>query len=256
MVVLCGGLGTRIREASERLPKPMIEIGGRPIIWHVLKIYASHGYRRFILCLGYRSWDIKEYFLRYRENVSDFTVALDGSPPFFHTEVREPWQISLVETGLHTGTGGRLLAVSHLIDTPHFAVTYADGVGDVNLRDEFDDHVSSDAEATVVGIHPTSRYGELEVHGRIVTSFAEKPASAAWVSAGYFMFGRSFLDRLHGCDPSTMFEESPLRGVASDGGLRMYPHEGFWMGMDTYREYVHLNRLWETGEAAWKMWDD
>ncbi len=255
VVVLCGGQGTRIREASEKLPKPMIDIGGQPILWHIMNVYGAHGFRRFVLCLGYKAWTIKEYFLRYGENVADFTVDLSKkNGPRFHDEVGEDWEVSLVDTGMHTGTGGRLARVAHLLDNEYFMVTYGDGVGAVDLSGELQQLAASpELTGMVTGVHPTSRYGELGVEDGLVTNFAEKPPSEGWVSGGFFAFRRRFLDQLDP-DPEHMFEQGPIQKVSRDGRLGLWTHEGFWMGMDTFREYTALNSLWDAGEAPWKNW--
>jgi glucose-1-phosphate cytidylyltransferase len=259
VVILCGGLGTRIREAAESLPKPLIDIGGRPILWHIMKVYDQHGFRRFILPLGYKGWNIKEYFLRYRENLADFCVRLgdDDRPPEYLNDLGlEEWEVTLVETGLHTGTGGRVRRVSHLLDGDTFAVTYGDGIADVDLTAELDFHRRHGQVGTVVGVQPTSRYGELVTDDDRVTGFAEKPDQTdTYVSGGFFFFQRDFLDHLTD-DPELLLERAPLAGLAASGGLRLFPHHGFWMGMDTYREYTALNAMWESGEAPWKTWTD
>jgi glucose-1-phosphate cytidylyltransferase len=256
VVILCGGQGTRIREASEKLPKPLIDIGGRPVLWHIMKTYGAHGFRRFILCLGYKAWDIKEYFLRYQENVSDFTINVaNGDGPRFHERGDlDDWDVSLVDTGMETGTGGRLARVAHLLDQPYFMVSYGDGVGGVDLAGELDHLVSApDLMALVTGVHPTSRYGELSTDGGKVIDFAEKLPSEGWVSAGFFAFRREFLERLLD-DPEHFFEQGPMQQLAKEGRLGLWEHTGFWMGMDTYREYVALNKLWADDAAEWKIW--
>ena len=201
VVILCGGLGTRLREATERVPKPLVDIGGRPILWHIMKLYGHHGFRRFVLALGYRSWDIKEYFLRYRENLSDFTVHLkDEHRPLFHNALGdEDWEVTCVETGLLTGTGGRIGRVRKYVDTETFALTYGDGIGDVDLTRLLERHRSHGAVGTVTGVHPTSRYGEMQVDGDRVSEFNEKPTQPdGFVSGGFFMFERGFFDYVTG----------------------------------------------------------
>src|SRR4051794_6967353 len=198
VVILCGGQGTRLRDVTESLPKPLVDIGGQPVLWHVMKHYSAHGFRRFILCLGYRSWNIKEYFLRYRENLADFTVGIgDGSPVDFRNDAGlEDWEVTLAETGVPTQTGGRLGRVArYLADEPLFALTYADGVGNVDLTDELRFHLEHGSVGTVVGVHPTSRYGEMSVNGDVVTAFNEKPnLVAGYVSGGFFFFRNEFLN--------------------------------------------------------------
>jgi glucose-1-phosphate cytidylyltransferase len=261
VVILCGGQGTRIREASESLPKPLIDIGGKPILWHVMKIYGHHGFRRFILALGYKGWEIKRYFLSYRESVSDFSLSLaDGRETSFHNSVgHESWEITFAETGLNTGTGARIRRVAQYIDTPRFMLTYGDGLGSVDLRGLLKAHREHGRMATVTGVHPTSRYGEMHVDAttRFVTEFNEKPTLATgWVSGGFFVFERGFIDRYLDDDPALLLELRPLQRLARDGELGVFPHEDFWMGMDTYRDYVQLNSLWDGGSAPWKSWRD
>jgi glucose-1-phosphate cytidylyltransferase len=256
VVILCGGEGTRIREASERLPKPMIDIGGRPILWHIMRIYAHHGYRRFVLCLGYKAWDIKEYFLRFRENAADFTLHTRGSRgiSFHGDDGTEELEVTCVDTGLHTGTGGRIARVRRFIDTPRFMLTYGDGIGDIDITGLVAAHAESGLIGTVTAVHPSSRFGEMRVNGSDVVEFNEKPTLAdGWVSGGFFVFEQSFFDYLDdGVD--CFLETEPLRKLAADGQLSMFPHTGFWRGMDTYREYLELNRLWDDQQAPWKMW--
>jgi glucose-1-phosphate cytidylyltransferase len=258
VVILCGGMGTRLREETERVPKPLVEIGDKPILWHIMKIYAQHGFRRFVLCLGYKSWLIKEFFLRYREYVSDFTLEMNAThKPIFQNGLgHEDWEVTCAETGLTTATGARLWRVQHYIDTDTFMFTYGDGIGRVNLKELLDFHYEHGRIGTVTGVHPTSRYGEMRVDGRHVTEFDEKPTMPeGWVSGGFFVFKREFF-RYMNDDPSLFFEEAPLRNLARDGELAVYPHEQFWMGMDTYRDFMELNKLWESGEAPWKVWAD
>jgi glucose-1-phosphate cytidylyltransferase len=254
VVILCGGQGTRIREASEKLPKPLIDIGGKPILWHIMKIYRAHGFRRFVLCLGYKGWDIKEYFLRYRDNTSDFSLDLATGEQVFHgSGDLDDFEIEFVDTGLMTGTGGRIGRVAHLLDGEHFMLTYGDGIGDVDLTAELACHVEAGTIGTVTGVHPTSRFGELHVQQGRVTEFAEKPAAAGWVSGGFFAFRRQFLDYVSS-DTDLFLEAAPLQKLARDGGLSIFGHEGFWMGMDTFREYTALNEMWDRDEAPWKIW--
>ncbi|MEZ5406743.1 MAG: sugar phosphate nucleotidyltransferase [Acidimicrobiales bacterium] len=255
VIVLCGGQGTRIREASERLPKPLIDIGGQPILWHIMKLYGAHGFRRFILCLGYKAWDIKQYFLEYQRMMSDLRIETgSGAIDFLDRETLDDWEVSLVDTGVDTGTGGRIDLVRHLIDTDYFMVTYGDGLGNVDLRAELQALADSDNIGLVTGVNPTSRYGELGVEENMVTNFAEKPSSDGWVSGGFFAFRRSFLDYVPSDDPEHFFERGPVQAITHKGKLGLFRHTGFWMGMDTYREYTALNEMWASGEAAWKLW--
>lgn len=259
VVILCGGMGTRIREASERLPKPLVDIGGRPILWHIMKTYSHFGYRRFVLCLGYKGDQIKRYFLDYREHVADLTIDLgrDGPPRFHGSDALDDWEITFVETGLKTGTGARLARVAAHLDQDYFLMTYGDGIGAVDIAGLVATHVRRGRTATVTGVHPASRYGEMHVADGRVTEFNEKPTLATgWVSGGFFVFDRSFVEKYLDDDPDLMLEQHPLQQVSRDGELSLFPHEGFWMGMDTYRDWTELNQRWDLGNAPWKVWRD
>jgi glucose-1-phosphate cytidylyltransferase len=257
VVILCGGKGTRLREETEYRPKPMVEIGGQPILWHILKIYGAYGFRRFILCLGYKGWVIKQFFLRYHEVESDLTVHLDGSGrvEFLNRVGHEPWQVTCAETGEETATGARLWRVRRYIDTPTFLFTYGDAVGTVDVPALLDLHWREGRVATVTGVHPTSRYGEMRVDGTRAVEFNEKPTLAEGVvSGGFFVFESSVFDRYLNDDPQLFLELAPLQRLARDGQLSVFAHEGFWHPMDTYRDYLHLNDLWRQGDAPWKIW--
>ncbi len=258
MVILAGGMGTRLREETERVPKPLVRIGEQPILWHIMKVYGHHGLSRFLLCLGYKSWLIKEYFLRYREHLADFTLTLtDDHEPVFHNQLgNERWEVTCAETGLTTGTGARLARVRDYVDTDTFLFTYGDGLGRVDISGLLDFHYEQGLIGTVTGVHPTSRYGEMRVDGRAVSEFNEKPTHPeGFVSGGFFVFQREFFDYLTD-DPHLFLEAEPLQKLARDGQLAVWPHEGFWMGMDTYRDFSELNQLWESGSAPWKVWSD
>lgn len=257
LVVLCGGQGTRLREETEYRPKPMVEIGGRPILWHIMKIYGHHSVGRFVLCLGYKGWVIKQYFLRYHEYLRDFTLDLsEGGPPEFHNRLgEENWKITCAETGAETGTGGRLKRVRDYVDTDTFLFTYGDAVGDVDIEALVDFHHRQGRIATVTGVHPTSRYGEMVVEDGLAQEFNEKPTVAEGVvSGGFFVFQKEVFDYLDDA-PDLFLEAEPLRRLARDRQLSVYVHEGFWHPMDTYRDYLHLNALWDRGEVPWKSWD-
>ncbi len=256
VVIPCGGKGTRIREASDRLPKPMIEVGGRPIIWHIMKIYHHYGFRRFVLPLGYKGWEIKNYFLRYREKTGDLRLGLaDGSVEVLNASPSEDWELTLVETGLETGTAGRLSMVRRHLDADHFMLTYGDGVADIDLAALTDAHDRNGKLVTVTAVHPVSRFGELGTDGDDVTSFMEKPEiDAGRINGGFFMFRSGFLDYVD--DRSGMLETGPLPEAVDDGEMGLYPHNGFWRSMDTFREWKELNEMWDTGDAPWKIWND
>ncbi len=259
VVILCGGQGTRIREVSERLPKAMVDIGGRPVLWHIMKQFSHYGFRRFILCLGYKGWDIKQFFLDYRAHLSDFTVALsqEHAPIFHDGRADESWEITFAETGLEAGTGARMRRIRNYVDTPSFMMTYADGVSSVNVESLVKTHTASGKIGTVTAIHPTSKYGELHVKDDQVYDFAEKPNTVeGWVSGGFFVFEKSFLDDYLDDDPNLFLEQGPLQRLARDGQLSVHRHEAFWTGMDTFKEYTFLNELWSAGNAPWKVWED
>jgi glucose-1-phosphate cytidylyltransferase len=257
VVILCGGEGTRIREASERLPKAMVEIGGRPIIWHILRMYSHHGYRRFVLCLGYKGWEIKRFFLDYRAHMADFTISLadDHRLKFHDDRADENWEITFAETGLETATGARLRRIRKYVDTDQFMMTYGDGVGSVNLTALEKEHRDSGRIGTVTGVHPTSKFGEMRVEGDKVVEFNEKPTKVSgFVSGGFFMFQRRFLDDYLDDNPQLWLESEPLQRLARDGQMGVHAHEDFWRAMDTYKDYQHLNELWASGEAPWRVW--
>jgi glucose-1-phosphate cytidylyltransferase len=257
VVIPCGGQGTRIREASDKLPKPMIDVGGRPILWHIMKMYSQHGFRRFVLPAGYKAGLIKEYFLHYREQHADFTIELGSHQPaaFHNAEEAEDWEVTVVETGERTETAARLSMVRDFLDADTFMLTYGDGVSDVDLTALLAHHRSHDLVGTVTAVHPVSRFGELKTEDHRVVEFMEKPViDVGWINGGFFAFDASFLDYV--TDQSAMLESEPLPKLTSDGQLSMYRHEGFWRSMDTYREYLELNGLWDRGEADWKTWSD
>ncbi|WKN48577.1 glucose-1-phosphate cytidylyltransferase [Nocardioides sp. Arc9.136] len=259
VVILCGGMGTRLREATEKLPKPLVDIGGRPILWHIMKTYSHYGFRRFVLCLGYKGDEIRQYFLDYRALRNDFTLSLreDGAPRWCGQERQEDWEITFADTGLLTGTGARVRRVEPYIDSDVFMLTYGDGIGAVDLDALVRTHVQQGRVGTVTAVHPQSRYGEMHVEDGRVSEFNEKPTLATgWVNGGFFMFDRVMLDKYLDDDPDLFLEKKPLQRMAADDELAMNPHEGFWMGMDTFRDWTELNKLWDSGEAPWKVWED
>ncbi len=256
VVILCGGKGTRLREETGYRPKPMVEIGEQPILWHIMKIYSCHGLDRFVLCLGYLGWEIKQYFLRYHEMHRDFTLSMDGRSPIEYHNRRgdESWRVTLAETGAETATGGRLWRVSQYLDCPTFCFTYGDAVGNVDIGALLDFHYREGRLATVTGVHPTSRYGEMRVEDGKVMEFNEKPTLAEGVvSGGFFVFQREVFRYLND-DPQLFLEHDPLRHLARDGELSVYLHEGYWHPMDTYRDYLHLNEVWRQPNPPWKTW--
>jgi glucose-1-phosphate cytidylyltransferase len=259
VVILCGGQGTRIREVSERLPKAMVDIGGRPILWHIMKLYSHYGYRRFILCLGYKGWEIKQFFLDYRSHMSDFTLSLaegDHQPRFRNGVGDENWEITFVETGLEAGTGARLRRIREYVDTSQFMMTYGDGVSAVDIAGLAKAHADGGRIGTVTGVHPTSKFGEMQVDDNVVVEFNEKPTRVTgWVSGGYFVFEKSFLDDYLDDKEDLFLEAEPLQRLARDKQLTVNKHEGFWAAMDTYKDYQALNGLWADGSAPWKLWE-
>jgi glucose-1-phosphate cytidylyltransferase len=256
VVILCGGYGTRIRDVAEDVPKPMIPIGSRPILWHIMKSYAHFGFKRFILCLGYKSWSIKQYFLDYALASSDLTVDLGGVDPVrvMPTCRLEDWQVTLAETGQDTMTGGRLKRIEKYLDGDHFMLTYGDGVADLDLGDLVDFHLEHGKTGTVTAVHPPSRFGEIEIDGSSVVEFTEKPlATRGLVSGGFFVFHRRFVERLPDRD-DLVLERDPLFALAREGQLAARVHKGFWHCLDTSRDYHLLNNLWSSGAAPWKTW--
>jgi glucose-1-phosphate cytidylyltransferase len=257
-VILCGGLGTRIRDAGEAWPKPMLPIGGKPILWHIMKGFAAQGHSEFILCLGYKAWVIKEYFLNYRAMTSDLTVSLGrpGGVRFESEGTEEDWVVTLAETGEGTMTGGRVASIRRYVegDEPFF-LTYGDGVADVDLGRLVEQHRSCGKAATVTAVRPPGRFGEMRIVGDAVTEFNEKPqTSEGFINGGFFVLdGRRVWDYL-GNDPDTIFERGPLQALTRDRQLGVHRHEGFWQAMDTLREFTLLNDLWATGRAPWKVW--
>jgi glucose-1-phosphate cytidylyltransferase len=257
-VILCGGQGTRIRDASELLPKPMLPIGGKPIVWHIMKMYAHHGVREFVLCLGYKGWALKEFFLNYKAMTADLTVTLGkhGAVEVLGRHDEEDWRVTLAETGEQTMTGGRLAAVRRYVegDEP-FLLTYGDGVSDLDIGATLAFHRKHGKVATVTAVRPPGRFGEMVIEAGQVREFNEKPqATEGFINGGFFVFdGRRIWDFIEG-GPGTLLEHGPLRGLSRAGQLAAYPHTGFWQPMDTLREYQLLNDLWATDKAPWKTW--
>jgi glucose-1-phosphate cytidylyltransferase len=255
VVILCGGVGTRLREETEFRPKPMVEVGGRPILWHIMKTYAHYGFRDFVLCLGYRGVTIKEYFLNYEAMNNDFRICLgDKSRIQYHGQHSEQdFNVTLADTGMECMTGGRVRKIQKYIDGDVFLLTYGDGVSDVDIGGLVEFHQRHGKLATVTTVPPISRFGMLELtEESSVQKFAEKPKSDGWMSAGYFVLERQVFDYLGGDE--CIFEREPLERLAGEGQLMAYRHNGFFYAMDTYREYQHLNDLWNTNAAPWKVW--
>lgn len=252
-VILAGGLGTRISEESHLKPKPMIEIGNKPILWHILKIYSHYGINDFVICLGYKGYVIKEYFANYFLHMSDVTFDMQKNNMEVHQRYVEPWRVTLVDTGDTTMTGGRLKRVKDHISTEPFCFTYGDGVSDVDIRALIAFHKAHGKKATVTAIKPPGRYGAINIEGASVSSFQEKPAGdGAWINGGFFVLDPSVLDLIEG--DQTSWESTPLAQLAAQGELQAYQHEGFWQAMDTLRDKTILENLWAKGNSPWKVW--
>lgn len=252
-VVLAGGFGTRISEETSVRPKPMIDIGGRPILWHILKIYSHHGINDFVICLGYKGYMIKEYFANYFLHMSDITIDLRNNSLDVHHKHAEPWRITLVDTGEHTQTGGRLKRVADYIDDSTFCFTYGDGVSDVDIAASITFHREKRTLATVCAVQPPGRFGALDIDEGRITRFQEKPSGdGTWINGGFFVLEPGVLKYIEG--DASIWEREPLEQLAHDGQLSAYTHNGFWQPMDTLRDKLKLEELWAAGIAPWKIW--
>ena len=253
VVILAGGLGTRISEESHVKPKPMIEVGGKPILWHIMKIYTAHGLNDFIICLGYKGYLIKEYFANYFLHTSDVTFDLSSNCMEVHEKFAEPWRVTLVDTGEDTMTGGRLKRVARYLDGGDFCFTYGDGLSDVNIRELIGFHARQRTLATVTAVQPPGRFGALNLSEQKITSFQEKPnGDGGWISGGFFVLSPTVLDLIEG--DRTVWEQDTMQCLARDGQLSAYVHRGFWHPMDTLRDKTHLDELWCNGDPPWKLW--
>lgn len=253
-VILAGGLGTRFAEETSLRPKPMIEIGGRPILWHIMKIYAAHGVTDFIICCGYKGYVIKEYFANYFLHMSDVTFDMRENRMIVHEKRAEPWKVTLVDTGDDSMTGGRLKRVSeHVKDEEFFFFTYGDGVGDIDITKSIAFHRAHGKSATMTATYPPGRFGALEIENGQITHFLEKPkGDGGMINGGYFILSPKILDYIE--DDATTWEQEPLRNLATDGELMAYEHHGFWQPMDTLRDKQLLENLWQSGKAPWRIW--
>lgn len=252
-VILAGGLGTRISEETQVRPKPMVEIGGRPILWHIMKIYSYYGVNDFIICLGYKGYTIKEYFANYYMHMSDVTFDMCDGKRTIHSNAAEPWRVTLVDTGEHTMTGGRIKRVRDYIGNETFCMTYGDGVADVDIEQLISFHRSHGKIATVTAVQPPGRFGRLGLDGDRVSNFFEKPSGDGdWINGGFFVLEPESVDYIDG--DSTIWEREPLENIAGEGGLMAYKHRGFWRPMDTQRDKVLLEDMWVNGRASWKIW--
>ena len=254
VVILAGGKGTRISEESHLRPKPMVEIGGKPILWHIMKTYSYYGFNEFIICCGYKGQMIKEYFLHYYTYQSDSTFILKDGKMEIHKSIVEPWKVTLANTGLETLTAGRILKIKEYIDDDEFMMTYGDGVSDVNVHKVLDFHHKNGKIATITTTQPSGRFGALRIDDtNQVMGFKEKArADQAWVNAGFMVFNRKVFDYLG--DGSEMLEQSPFENLAKDGQMAAYKHDGFWSPMDTMRDKEYLEKLWADNQAPWKVW--
>lgn len=252
-VILAGGYGTRLSEETHLKPKPMVEIGGKPILWHILKIYSHFNINEFIICLGYKGYLIKEYFANYSLHTSDITFDFKSGKTIVHRKQSENWKVTLVDTGENTLTGGRLSRVKEYLNDSTFCFTYGDGVADINLKDLINHHKLSGAKATLTAVQPPGRYGALEIEGDKVLSFKEKPlGDNAWINGGFFVLEPSVLDLIE--DDLTSWEDKPLKYLAENGDLNAFKHNSFWQPMDTLRDRKKLEEYWISGKAPWKVW--
>jgi len=254
-VILAGGLGTRISEETHLKPKPMVEIGGKPILWHIMKIYSSHGINNFIICCGYKGYIIKEYFANYFLHMSDVTFDMNNNSMEVHNQMAEPWRVTLVDTGEKTMTGGRLKRVAEYIkDDEAFCFTYGDGVTNQNIADSIRFHKEKGVKATLTAVIPPGRFGALDMDDDMVRSFQEKPrGDGAMINGGFFVLSPQVLDYIDGDD--CIWEEAPVKTLAQEGNLAAYKHRGFWMPMDTLRDQNMLQKLWMDNTAPWKVWE-
>ena len=253
-VILAGGLGTRISEESVLRPKPMIEIGGKPILWHIMKLYASHGVHDFIICCGYKGYMIKEYFANYFIHNSDITFDLKSNKMEIHQNSTEPWKVTVVDTGEETMTGGRLKRIkSYLEPGENFCFTYGDGVSDVNIRETIEFHKSHGKLSSITAVQPPGRYGALMMKGSRVESFLEKPkGDGGYINGGFFILNSQVVNYVE--SDSTIWEKEPMEKLAAEGQMEAYVHNGFWQAMDTLRDKKYLEELWSSGKAPWKLW--
>ena len=252
-VILAGGLGSRISEETHLKPKPMIEIGGKPVLWHIMKGYSAHGINDFVICCGYKGYVIKEYFANYFLHMSDVTFDMQNNKMEVHQQSAEPWRVTLVDTGEKTMTGGRLKRVRSYLGNEDFCFTYGDGVSNVDITELITFHRKQKKLATLTGIQPPGRFGVLNLKGESVASFEEKPhGEGAWINGGFFVLSPKVIDMIAG--DATVWEREPMERLAHDGQLSAYLHSGFWHAMDTLRDRNHLEELWQSGKAPWKVW--
>jgi glucose-1-phosphate cytidylyltransferase len=253
-VILAGGLGTRLAEETEIRPKPMVEIGGKPILWHIMKIYSAHGLNEFIICCGYKGYMIKEYFAHYFLHMSDVTFDMQNNCMEVHQQHAEPWKVTLVDTGSKTQTGGRLKRIGSFLDSEDFCFTYGDGVGDVDISQLLEFHRKQGRLATLTAVTPPGRFGAINIESTLITGFEEKPpGDGARVNGGFFVLSPKVIDYIPGDD--TVWERQPMEELARRGQMSAFFHNGFWQCMDTLRDRVYLEELWASGKAPWKVWE-
>jgi glucose-1-phosphate cytidylyltransferase len=252
-VILAGGQGSRLSEETASRPKPMVEIGGKPILWHIMKMYSHYGIQDFVICCGFKGYVLKEYFANYFLHMSDVTFDMQKNSMEVHQRNAEPWRVTVVDTGEATMTGGRLKRVASYIGNTTFCMTYGDGVGDVDISAVIATHQKAKKKATVTAVQPPGRFGALQVEGESVTGFIEKPeGDGGWINGGFFVLEPSVLETIKG--DGTTWEQEPLRGLSAKGELHAYKHRGFWQSMDTMRDRQYLEELWAGGKAPWKNW--
>ncbi|SON50960.1 glucose-1-phosphate cytidylyltransferase [Vibrio tapetis] len=254
VVLLAGGFGTRLSEETDIRPKPMVEIGGKPILWHIMKMYSQHGFNEFVILLGYKGYYIKEYFANYFLHQSDVTIDLSTNEMQIHKNTSEPWKVTLLDTGLHTMTGGRIKRAQEVIGNESFMLTYGDGVSDVDITKLVEFHKSHGKSISMTSVQPDGRFGALEINDSVVKNFAEKPkGDGSWINGGFFVCNPNVFDYITGGD-STVFEQEPLQKLAQDSELMAFKHDGFWKCMDSLNDKQKLNEMFVSNKAKWKTW--
>ena len=253
VVLLAGGTGTRLSEETIIRPKPMVEIAGNPILWHIMKIYSHYGFNDFVVCLGYKGYMIKEYFINYFYHQSDLTINLKENKITVHSNHSDPWTVTLVDTGIDSLTGGRIKRIKNYIDNKTFMLTYGDGVSDINIKNLYDSHKKSKKIATLTAVQPMGRFGTVEIDNGLVSKFKEKPqGNGDWINAGFFVLEPEIFDFIE--NDQSVWEKEPLENIANKNQLNAYKHEGFWKPMDTLRDKTELQHLWDSNQAPWKVW--
>ena len=252
-IILAGGLGTRLSEETSVRPKPMVEIGGKPVLWHIMKTYSAHGIHDFVICCGYKGYVIKEYFANYFLHMSDVTFDMKNNKMEVHQQSAEPWHVTLVDTGEETMTGGRIKRIAEYVKGEDFCCTYGDGIGDVDITALIEFHRQHGKLATLTATQPPGRFGALKLSGNNISSFQEKPqGDGSWINGGFFVLSPKVIDYIK--DDQTIWEREPMDSLARDGQISAYFHSGFWQPMDTLRDKIHLEELWQSGKAPWKVW--